>query len=113
MSPPGSPIDPLLKRKSRNRPADDVSVPADQTGSPRSPIGMQSRRITFLVAGALATLTALVVVVTMDDESPALQPVLAVDGWAPYWTLESSAEEISRRAGSMREVSPFWFKVTG
>jgi len=113
MSPPGSPIDPLLKRKSRHRPADDVSVPADQTGSPRSPIGLQSRRTTLLVAGALVAFVTLVVVVTMDDESPALQPVLAVDGWAPYWTLESSAEEISRRAGSMREVSPFWFKATG
>jgi len=113
MSSPGSPIDPLLQRKSRNRSTDHGSVSDDRTGPLRSPIGMQSRRTTFLVAGTLATLTALVVVVAIDDESPALQPVLAVDGWAPYWTLENSAGEISRRAGSMREVSPFWFKVTG
>jgi len=54
-----------------------------------------------------------VVFVARDDEPPALQAVIAVDGWAPYWALDDSAGEISRRAGSMREVSPFWFNVTG
>lgn len=51
--------------------------------------------------------------VTRENEGPALQPVIPVDGWAPYWALDDSAGEISRRAGSMREVSPFWFNVTG
>jgi spore germination protein YaaH len=59
-------------------------------------------------------LTVLVaVLLTRDDEPPALRPVIAIDGWAPYWALDDSAGEISRHAGSMREVSPFWFNVTG
>ncbi len=66
--------------------------------------------------GALAVLVVaalVVVVVTRDDEGPALQPVIPVDAWAPYWGLDDSADEISRRAGSMREVSPFWFRAAG
>lgn len=75
---------------------------------------MQSRRANRISAGVLAAVATLIaVIITRDDESPALQPVLAIDGWAPYWTLENSANEISRRARSMREVSPFWYAVTG
>jgi spore germination protein YaaH len=65
-----------------------------------------------VVAVIVVALVA-VVVVTRDDEGPELIPVIAVDGWAPYWTLDDSAEEISGRDGSMREVSPFWFRATG
>lgn len=80
----------------------------------RQPFNLRNRRITLIAAGALVVLTVVVVVVlTRDEEPPALQPVIAVDGWAPYWALDDSAGEISRRAGSMREVSPFWFNVTG
>lgn len=70
----------------------------------------------LVAAGVLAVLVAavlVVVVVTREEEPPALQPVIPVDGWAPYWALDDSADETSRRAGSMREVSPFWFKATG
>ena len=75
---------------------------------------MPDRRVLAVGAGILAVLVALFVVfVARDNEPPALQPVIPVDGWAPYWALDDSAGEISRRAGSMREVSPFWFNVTG
>lgn len=114
MTPPGSPVDPLLPRWPTNQSADDESGSIDEVRSPRSPISIQSRRTTLIAAGVLAAVVGLIVViVASDDETPALQPVLAVDGWAPYWALENSANEISRRAGSMREVSPFWFAVTG
>ena len=72
-----------------------------------------------IVAGAVGIVAVIliavvaVVVVTREDEGPELIPVIAVDGWAPYWTLDGSADEISRRDGSMREVSPFWFRATG
>lgn len=75
---------------------------------------MWSRRAILVAGGALAALaTVVVLVVTRADDPPALQPVIAVDGWAPYWALEDSSKEISRRAGSMREVSPFWFRAAG
>jgi spore germination protein YaaH len=66
-------------------------------------------------AGAVvAVLSAVVifVVVSGEDEGPELIPVIPVDGWAPYWALDDSAGEISHRDGSMREVSPFWFRAT-
>ena len=67
-----------------------------------------------MAVGALGAVAVLaVVLLTRDDEQPALRPVIAIDGWAPYWALDDSAGEISRRAGSMREVSPFWCNVTG
>jgi len=113
MSMSGPPVDPLLRRHSSNELPDDGSASAENSESPTSANMEQSRRTSLIAAGALAVVAAIAVaVVAGDDGPPALQPVLAVDGWAPYWALEASAEEISRRAGSMREVSPFWFKVT-
>ena len=110
----GPPVDPLLRRKTSDELPDDPSASADQSESLPSASVAQSRRTTLFAAGALAVVLAVAIaIVARDDGPPALQPVLAVDGWAPYWALEASSEEISRRAGSMREVSPFWFKVTG
>lgn len=114
MSTPGSPVDPLLQRLSSGRSDDHPSGSGDGDHRPRSPFGAHGRQSTLRAAGVLAAVTALIVVIlTRGNGQPALQPVLAVDGWAPYWTLENSANEISRRAGSMREVSPFWYEVTG
>lgn len=77
-------------------------------------MGGHNRRTSYLAAALLIVLaTIAIVVATRKSEPPALQPVIPVDGWAPYWALDDSAKEISRRAGSMREVSPFWFAVTG
>ena len=114
--PPGDPLWPSGPQRSSDQSPDEVSdVSGDQT-SPPAPVGMPSRRAVLGAAGALAALVvaaSVVVVVTRDDEGPALQPVIPVDGWAPYWALDDSADEISQRAGSMREVSPFWFSATG
>lgn len=102
--------------QSSNEVSNEVSDESGDRPAPRSPAGMPSRSVVLAAAGALAALVvaALVVVaVTREDEPPALQPVIPVDGWAPYWALDDSADEISGRAGSMREVSPFWFLATG
>lgn len=109
-----SPIDPLLHRSSSSESSGDESISTAKAKQSRFPVGRQSRSPTKVAAGALAVIVALIViVVSRTDESPALQPVIAVDGWAPYWALDNSVSEISRRSRSMREVSPFWFKVTG
>lgn len=39
-------------------------------------------------------------------------PLVPLDAWAPYWTLNDTTDELSSRIGSMREVSPFWFRTT-
>ena len=106
MTAPGAPVDPLLQQPTSNESAeqsrDDIAI--DERRHRTNPVALG-------VIGVLAILTAAVVV--SNDEGPSLRPALAVDGWAPYWALENSAPEISRRSGSMREISPFWFKVTG
>lgn len=113
MSTSGPPVDPLLHRRPSSPHPDDSFEPVRRR-QPRRRANTLSRRTVLLVAGVLAVVVAVVVIVVANkDEPPALQPVIPVDGWAPYWALDDSTHEISRRAGSMREVSPFWFAVTG
>jgi len=84
--------------------------------APRRSPWLPGRSVIVWAVGLLAVLVVVgtaVVVWTKEDEGPALQPVIPVDAWAPYWALDRSADEISRRDGSMREVSPFWFRVAG
>ncbi len=114
MSLPESPFDPLLQKWPSDHSSDNDSSPRDRQRRPSSQLDVARRRSTILGAGVLAVAAVLaVVILTGNDDSPALRPVIPVDGWAPYWALDNSAGEISRRAGSMREVSPFWFNVTG
>lgn len=88
-----------------------MAVPSDSSGSVN---GKQVRRISAAAIGVLAALATVVLVyATRGDEQPIRRTAMSIDGWAPYWTLDDSAPNISRRASSMREVSPFWFKVTG
>jgi len=42
---------------------------------------------------------------------PAPPPDPGLDAWAPYWALDSSLSEVGQRAGSLHELSPFWFKA--
>jgi spore germination protein YaaH len=65
--------------------------------------------------GALgAALVAVVVGVTIAaDREPPPPPDLPVDAWAPYWALEASVADLPAIAGSLRELSPFWFRATG
>lgn len=103
MTTSGPPVDPLLQESLQSSEMSDGAAPVDRR-----------RRTTLFAVGVLALVGAsAAVIVTRGDEKPALQPVLAIDGWAPYWALDDSAADIARRAGSMREISPFWFKVTG
>lgn len=107
------PIDPLLQGALSDERSPIASRPVTRKRR-HAPRRSLDRRIAVVAVAMLAVLAAVVVIVfAPDNEPPALQPVIPVDGWAPYWALDDSAKEISRRAGSMREVSPFWFKVTG
>jgi len=62
----------------------------------------------------VAGIIALLVIDPSSDDTPAApKPKIPLDVWAPYWVLEASVAELPDRVGSMREVSPFWFNVTG
>ena len=61
----------------------------------------------------VAAVAAIVVWATDDEALPPPQPDIPLDAWAPYWALDASLEDLEQRAGSMRELSPFWFNATG
>jgi spore germination protein YaaH len=69
--------------------------------------------------GLVAAIAALVVVGTgfvvnrSGTDTPPPKPVIPLDAWAPYWTLDTSTPVAEQRLGSMRDVSPFWFNATG
>lgn len=85
------------------------------TGRP-NPGGIGQLRRRPLLA-ALAGLTAFVVAVGLwRDPAPepaAALPAIALDAWAPYWTLTSPAQALPERLAAMREISPFWYRATG
>lgn len=91
--------------------------PAEAPVSAGEPIPSEEpdeRRRRRGVLGALGLMAALVVTVgVINDDGPTARPSIPIDAWAPYWALDRSADEIARRDGSMREVSPFWFRAAG
>jgi spore germination protein YaaH len=50
---------------------------------------------------------------TREDPSSPPKPDIPLDAWAPYWALDDALPEFEQRAGSLRDVSPFWFNATG
>ncbi len=78
---------------------------------------LQFGRRQMLVLAALSTI-AMVIGFAMirggDDGPPPLPPgAVAIDVWAPYWTLVDTMAEVDGRFPEMREVSPFWFAARG
>ena len=71
-----------------------------------------------LVGGALvaALIAAIAVAATRGGEEapPPLPPgAVAIDVWAPYWTLTETVGEAEARFGQVREISPFWYAAEG
>ena len=75
------------------------------------------QRKRLLVLGGLSVVAAAAIVVALRGGSPTPQPTppgqVAIDAWAPYWTLADTLPETSDRFADLREVSPFWYGVTG
>ncbi len=66
-----------------------------------------------LVAATVALL-AFAVNRTRDDGPPPLPPgAVAIDVWAPYWTISDITPSLEQRLESIREVSPFWYSALG
>ncbi len=86
---------------------------ADEAASPEEETRWSRWGALVVLAAALVGTVVTAVVVGRNEGGPAPKPDVPLDAWAPYWALEDSAPELTRRARSMREVSPFWFNVTG
>lgn len=71
-----------------------------------------------LLGGALiaALIAAVAFFATRGGEEapPPLPPgAVAIDVWAPYWTLSDTVAETGVRFGEVREISPFWYSAEG
>ena len=78
---------------------------------------LQFGRRPMLVLAVLLTIALVIGLVATrggDDGPPPLPPgAVAIDVWAPYWTLVDSLGDAEGRFAEMREVSPFWFGARG
>ncbi|MFK7917434.1 MAG: glycosyl hydrolase family 18 protein [Ilumatobacter sp.] len=98
----------------------DIDLTSDAAGEAGSDEhgGAERRGVTRRLV-VLATLCVVLVgavaaaALTGREDAPAPLPDVALDAWAPYWTLDASNEVAATRLRSMREVSPFWFNAVG
>jgi spore germination protein YaaH len=76
----------------------------------RRAAGRRRLVLILVVMGVLVAAGVAAVRLASDDPLPP-KPDIPLDTWVPYWTLDAALPEFSLRAGSMREVSPFWFNA--
>ena len=72
---------------------------------------LERRRRTRLLGGLAAVIAALVGFAVFSLRPAADPPLIPMDTWVPYWTLDRTNPEFNRRVDSLREVSPFWYRV--
>jgi HAD superfamily hydrolase (TIGR01509 family) len=69
------------------------------------------------IVGVVALVVGLVAALRSNDQPTlvaSLPPgAIAIDVWAPYWTLDDTLPEADRRLPEIRELSPFWFGARG
>jgi spore germination protein YaaH len=99
---------------------DDITGEIDITQSITGAVERLSRTSQYAVLGGLIALALIVfgvgLALTGGDEAappPPPKPDIPLDAWAPYWTLDTSLADAPLRVPSMREISPFWYSVTG
>ena len=77
----------------------------------------RTRRRLTLAAVIAAALALVGVTFTLGGDNEPIAPPgeIALDVWAPYWTLDDTLADpsLADRIGALREVSPFWFSVDG
>ena len=77
------------------------------------PTAKQRRWVLSGLIGVLVAVGAGGFWLTREDSPPPPKPDIPLDAWAPYWALDDALPEFEQRAGSLRDVSPFWFNATG
>lgn len=74
-------------------------------------------RVAILLGGLAVLAVGLVVWAASRDGGaprPPLPPgAVAIDVWAPFWTLTDTIPELEGRLTEVREASPFWFGARG
>lgn len=100
----------------------DITQDVDITQSITGAVERLSRTRQYAILGALIASALLVFGIGLalsggsDDETVEPvppKPVIPLDAWAPYWTLDDSIIDAPARVPSMREISPFWYAATG
>ena len=89
---------------------DDTPVADAAVAEPKA---KQRRWVLSGLIGVLVAVGAGGFWLTREDSPPPPKPDIPLDAWAPYWALDDALPEFEQRAGSLRDVSPFWFNATG
>ena len=101
-------------RRSPDEITDEIEVtPGSEVANER-----RGRTRQYAILAGLAALAAAIFGVGLalggdDDPTAAPKPIIPLDAWAPYWTLDDSLDDAALRLPSMREISPFWYAATG
>ena len=100
-------------------PGDGASAPPEEGLDGPAPrrTGGDRRRLWLIVgAGALliaaAAGTATLLDRTTGSTTGPVPATIPLDAWTPYWALDRALPMLSARAGSIRELSPFWYLAT-
>ncbi len=83
----------------------------DLSQLPNRAEALERRRRNRLLGGLAAIAIALVAFAVFSLRPAPDPPLIPMDTWAPYWTLDRTNTEFSGRVDSLREVSPFWYRV--
>ncbi len=98
---------------------DERATPDEGASGTRGTESIYVRRRRLVVLGALAAVAAVLVgwAALRGPGKPAPPPLppgaVAIDVWAPYWTLSDTVAEVPERLAVVREASPFWYGARG
>ncbi|MGD9701417.1 MAG: glycosyl hydrolase family 18 protein [Acidimicrobiia bacterium] len=91
-----------------------TDAPDQPTETPTDAVFQRRRRTVLLASAAIVVVAVVGTALSLRPGDDEPRPTaLPVEAWVPYWALEDSLTDLSTRAGSFRELSPFWFSATG
>jgi spore germination protein YaaH len=103
----------LTTPRTPGRGADRDWPPGEEPGEWQSTYRRRRFTVTAIGVAVVGATLALIVGLNRSEPPPDRSRVLPIDGWAPYWALGESLADLPVRAPLLREVSPFWYSVTG
>jgi spore germination protein YaaH len=101
---------PVSRARRRADQRDDGPGKPTETGPDRRRLWLIIGIGALLIAAAAGT-AALLDRTTHDTPEP-IAATMPLDAWTPYWALDRALPSLPARAGSIRQLSPFWYLAT-
>ncbi|HEU4841891.1 MAG TPA: HAD-IA family hydrolase [Ilumatobacteraceae bacterium] len=99
-----------------------AETPPPATPPPTTSGAAGDRRRRAVIGGALAAIAVVAIAAAAlggggddddDDTAPRVTGALDVHAWTPYWAIDDALPELPARAGTLHQLSPFWWRATG